>query len=151
MKLFLLALAAALCSSTAYAQTTAQPTLPTTTLRIGSQTVIAEIADEDHEREAGLMFRESLEDNRGMLFVMPSTGPTAFWMKNTRIPLAIAYIEPNGTIAEIHELEPFNEKPVRSAFPQIAYALEMPQGWFTKKNIWPGERITGLPKLTNAR
>lgn len=151
MNFFRLALTAALCSSTVFAQTTAQPTLPTTSLQIGSQTVIAEIADEDHEREAGLMFRETLEENRGMLFVMPSTGPTAFWMKNTRIPLSIAYIEPNGTIAEIHELEPFNEKPVRSTFPKIAYALEMPQGWFTKKNIWPGERISGLPKLTTAR
>jgi uncharacterized membrane protein (UPF0127 family) len=123
-----------------------QATLPTTTLRIGQNSITAEIADDDAEREAGLMFRESLADDHGMLFVMPSIGPVAFWMKNTKIPLSIAYIEPDGTIAELHDLDPFNEKPIRSTFPRIAYALEMPKGWFTKRNIWPGERIAGLPQ-----
>lgn len=127
------------------APTSAQPTLPTKTLTIGRESVIAEIAEKPAELEAGLMFRESLADNHGMLFVMPTVGPVSFWMKNTKIPLSIAYIDPRGAIAEIHELQPFNETPVRSLYPQIAYALEMPQGWFTKKNIWPGEKVSGLP------
>jgi len=129
----------------ASAQSTAQPPLPTTSLRIGPHAITAEVADDDSERAAGLMFRDSLADGHGMIFVMPTIGPASFWMKNTRIPLSIAFLEADGRIAEIHELEAFNERTVRSTFPRIAYALEMPKGWFTKKNIWPGERVTGLP------
>jgi len=126
---------------------TAQPELPTATLRVGKVAVRAEIADDDRERAAGLMFRESLSADSGMLFVMPSTGPAGFWMKNTLVPLSIAYIGPDGTILEIHDMQPKSEKAVRSVFSTISYALEMPQGWFAKNNIWPGERISGLPPL----
>ncbi|MFZ4776036.1 MAG: DUF192 domain-containing protein, partial [Terrimicrobiaceae bacterium] len=63
------------------------------------------------------------------------------------IPLSIAFLDESGAIMEIHDLQPRSEKLVRSTFPRIAYALEMPQGWFTKNNIWPGERVTGLPAL----
>jgi uncharacterized membrane protein (UPF0127 family) len=125
---------------------TAQPELPVTTLRIGSTEIRAEVADDDPERSSGLMFRESLAPDSGMLFVMPSIAPATFWMKNTLIPLSIAFLDENGTIMEIHEMEPKSENLTRSAFPRIAYALEMPQGWFSKKNIWPGEHIAGLPR-----
>jgi uncharacterized membrane protein (UPF0127 family) len=131
---------------TSQAQTQAQPELPITKLSIGGKTIRAEIADEEHERAAGLMFRKELADDAGMLFIMPQTGPVAFWMRNTELPLTIAYMAPNGAIMELHDLEPFNERPVPSSFPHIAYALEMPRGWFTKNNIWPGERVVGLPK-----
>ena len=124
----------------------AQPELPITKLSIGGKTIRAEIADEEHERAAGLMFRKELAADAGMLFIMPQTGPVAFWMRNTELPLTIAYIGPNGAIMELHDLEPFNETPVPSSFPHIAYALEMPRGWFTKNNIWPGERVVGLPR-----
>jgi uncharacterized membrane protein (UPF0127 family) len=130
----------------ALAQTAAQPELESVNLSIGSKTIRAEIADEEHERAAGLMFRKALAADAGMLFIMPQTGPVAFWMRNTELPLTIAYIAPNGAIMEIHDLEPFNERPVPSRFPQVAFALEMPGGWFTKNNIWPGERLQGLPK-----
>jgi uncharacterized membrane protein (UPF0127 family) len=133
-------------TSTSRAQTEAQPELPTTKLSISGKSIRAEIADEEHERAAGLMFRKELADDAGMLFIMPQTGPVAFWMRNTEVPLTIAYIAPNGAIMELHDLEPFNELPVPSSFPHIAYALEMPRGWFTKNNIWPGERVVGLPK-----
>ncbi len=123
----------------------AQPELPVATLRIGSTTVRAEVADEDPERSAGLMFRESLAPDSGMLFVMPSVGPASFWMKNTLLPLSIAFLDRNGTIMEIHDMQPRDETIIRSTFPHIAYALEMPQGWFAGKNIWPGERFSGLP------
>jgi hypothetical protein len=128
------------------AQSGPQPTLPTTELRIGTKKITAEIADEDHERVAGLMFRKSLASDSGMLFVMDRSAPVGFWMKNTEVPLTIAYIDAAGLIKELHDLQPRVEKPVPSRFPNIAYALEMPQGWFSKNNIWPGERIEGLPK-----
>ena len=137
---------AALAPDSARAQTAAQPVLPCIELRIGSKKATAEIADEDHERTVGLMFRKSLASDSGMLFVMDRTAPVGFWMKNTEVPLTIAYIDPAGIIKELHDLEPHNETPVPSRFPNIAYALEMPQGWFSKNNIWPGERIEGLPK-----
>ena len=91
------------------------------------------------------MFRESLAPDSGMLFVMPSVGPASFWMKNTLIPLSVAFLDENGTIMEIHDMQPKSEKIVKSTFSRIAYALEMQQGWFGKKNIWPGERVSGLP------
>ncbi len=127
------------------ASDTAQPELPTRALRIGKASIRAEVADEDPERSAGLMFRESLAPDSGMLFVMPVTGPASFWMKNTLVPLSIAFIGPDGTIMEIHDMQPRSETLTRSRFPRIAYALEMQQGWFSKNNIWPGERISGLP------
>jgi len=130
------------------AQSGPQPTLPITELRIGTKKISAEIADEDHERTAGLMFRKSLASDSGMLFVMDQTAPVGFWMKNTEVPLTIAYIDPVGLIKELHDLQPRDEKTVPSRFPNIAYALEMPQGWFSKNNIWPGERIEGLPKAS---
>ncbi|MEN9468347.1 MAG: hypothetical protein RL630_80 [Verrucomicrobiota bacterium] len=130
------------------AQNGPQPPLPTTELRIGTKKITAEIADEAHERSAGLMFRKSLASDSGMLFVMDRIAPVGFWMKNTQVPLTIAYIDPAGVIKELHDLEPHNQTPVPSRFPNIAYALEMPQGWFTKNNIWPGERLEGLPKPT---
>jgi len=126
-------------------QETAQATLPTTTLVIGNQKIVAEIADDDIERSKGLMQRTGLAENAGMLFVMPQIGPAAFWMRNTKIPLSIAFLDPQGTIVEIHEMQPYDETQTRSVFPRIAYALEMTQGWFTKQNIWPGERVSGLP------
>ena len=135
-----------LIQSPCRAQSGPQPPLPTTELRIGTKKITTEIADEHHERSAGLMFRKSLASDSGMLFVMDRSAPVGFWMKNTEVPLTIAYIDASGLIKELHDLQPRNEKPVPSRFPNIAYALEMPQGWFSKNNIWPGERIEGLPK-----
>jgi len=139
---FALLLAAAL---SAFAQEAAQPPLPTTTLTAGGRTIKAEVADDDAERSAGLMFRENLGPDAGMLFIMPTIGPAGFWMKNTRIPLSIAFIDPQGTILEIHDMEPQSEKVVSSVFPKIAYALEMEKGWFARNGILPGTRVSGLP------
>ena len=128
------------------AQTQAQPLLPVTKLSIAGTEIRAETADEEHERAAGLMFRKELAADAGMLFIMPQTGPVSFWMRNTELPLTIAYIAPNGAIMELHDLVPHNERPVPSCFPQVAFALEMPRGWFAKNNVWPGDRVQGLPK-----
>lgn len=130
------------------AQEAAQPPLPTIPLAIGSKTVTAEVADDPIKRMTGLMFRETLAPDSGMLFVMPRPDRASFYMKNTLIPLSIAYISPSGVILEIHDLQPKNEAPVPSIFKNIAYALEMQQGWFTENKILSGDRIRGLPPLT---
>ena len=144
---FVLVLAAGVIFSTASArcQSEAQPFLPTKSLTLGGKNVQAEIADDNQERATGLMFRKSLATDSGMLFVMPQIGPASFWMRNTEIPLTIAYIDPSGVILELHDLEPRSEKTVTSQFPNIAFALEMSRGWFSKNNVWPGDRIGGLP------
>ena len=130
------------------AQETAQVALPAITLSVGGKAVTAEVADEPQERVTGLMFRKNLAQDSGMLFVMPEPERAAFWMKNTRLPLSVAYINQSGMILEIHDLQPLDEKPVPSAFSNIAYALEMEQGWFLRNGIMAGDRIKGLPPLT---
>lgn len=130
----------------ALAQSGPQPPLAISELRVGGKTVRAEIADEEHERATGLMFRDAIAPDAGMLFVMDRIGPVGFWMKNTRVPLTIAYMDSNGRILELHDLKPLDVTPVPSRFRNIAFALEMPQGWFSKNNVWPGERVEGLPK-----
>lgn len=124
----------------------AQPPLPTVQLSVNGKSITAEVADEPHEQQAGLMYRDNLPKNSGMLFILDPPRRAAFWMKNTLLPLSIAYIAASGRILEIHDLEPGNETSVPSAFPQIAYALEMNQGWFDQAGILPGERLTGLPQ-----
>lgn len=128
-----------------------QPPLPERVLSIGVATVRAEVADSDAERAVGLMGREKLEDGRGMLFVFAAPQPMGFWMQNTTIPLSIAYINASGVIREIHDLEPLDETPVRSAFPDLLYALEVPQGWFQRNKILPGDRVAGLPSPSSAQ
>ena len=131
------------------AQETAQPPLPAVTLKAeNGRAITAEVADETAERTAGLMFREKLAPDSGMLFVMPRAERAAFWMKNTLIPLSIAYIDPSGTILEIHDMKPRDETTIPSVFPNVAYALEMEQGWFAKAGVNPGEKLKGLPPLT---
>ena len=130
------------------AQETAQLALPAITISVGGKTVTAEVADEPQERVTGLMFRKNLASDSGMLFVMPEPEHAAFWMKNTTLPLSVAYINESGLILEIHDLRPLDEKPVPSAFSNIAYALEMEQGWFARNGILAGDRIKGLPALT---
>jgi len=127
------------------AQESAQPPLPAVTLGLSGKIITAEVADEPHEQVAGLMFREKLAPDSGMLFIMSAPRRASFWMKNTGLPLSVAYINPSGVIVEIHDLQPRDEKPVPSAFSNIAFALEMEQGWFTKNSILPGDRLTGLP------
>jgi uncharacterized protein len=134
-----------LLTSAALSQETAQVALPSITLSVAGKAVTAEVADDAQERSMGLMFRDHLAPNTGMLFVMSKPERASFWMKNTIVPLSIAYISPAGVIVEIHDLHPLDEKPVPSAFPNIAYALEMEQGWFSENGILAGDRIQGLP------
>ncbi len=120
--------------------------LPEIRLDIGSKKVSVEIADTPQTMARGLMFRDSLPENSGMLFVYPTAQQASFYMKNTRIPLSIAYILRDGEIAEIHDMQPFDLTPVTSRSAEIYYALEMNQGWFSSNAIKPGTKISGLPK-----
>ena len=111
--------------------------------------IYVEIADTPEERAEGLMFRSSLPADRGMLFVFPEPQPLAFWMKNTAIPLSIAYIARDGTILEIHDMEPYSLESVASRQPAL-YALEVNQGTFERLGIEPGDRLR-LPKNLSAQ
>jgi uncharacterized membrane protein (UPF0127 family) len=104
----------------------------------GGTPVKAEIARTDEQRERGLMWRQSLEDGEGMLFVFDRDRILSFWMKNTLLPLSIAYIAYDGRILEIHDMEPQNLKAVRSTR-SVRYALEVPRGWFTRTGIKAGD------------
>lgn len=139
------------CASWSAARTPPQGILPTVTLRVGTVAVEAEVADEIDERTIGLMGREYLADGKGMLFVFREPQAMNFWMRDTLVPLSIAYINAAGVIREIHELKPLDETAAQSAFRDLVYALEVPQGWFQRNKILPGDRILGLPAPQTAQ
>ena len=105
---------------------------------MASVPVKVEIARTDEERSRGLMFRTQLDDGYGMLFIFERDQMLSFWMRNTLIPLSIAYIASNGKIVEIKDMYPLDESPVPSSAP-VRYALEAPQGWFSRAGIKPGD------------
>jgi len=116
----------------------AQPRLKTLKLYLGATELTVEIADENHERQAGMMHRTTMPENEGMLFVFPYPHRSGFWMKNTIVPLSIAYIDPAGRVIEIHDMQPGDEKAVESRSARVQYALEVNQGWFARNGIKPG-------------
>jgi uncharacterized membrane protein (UPF0127 family) len=113
----------------------------TTELTVDGITITAEVADEDEERQRGLMHRDSLPENHGMLFVYPEERTLSFWMRDTRIPLDIAFLDGRGTIVDIQQMEPQSDEQHRSAEPAM-YALEMRQGWFADHGIEIGARVS---------
>jgi uncharacterized membrane protein (UPF0127 family) len=117
--------------------------LPTVKLTIGSVSLTAEVAATERTREIGLMNRFSLAPDSGMLFVFEAPRPLSFWMRNTYIPLSIAFIDANGTILNIEDMAPKDERSTWSAGPAM-YALEMRKGWFGQKGIRAGARVEGL-------
>lgn len=120
-------------------------------LYLGAETLDAELALSIKEISTGLMYRREMDENRGMLFVYPYVSDVAFYMKNTYIPLSVAYIDPEGVIQEIYDMEPLNEESVPSKSDNIRYILEVNQGWFARHGIEPGTLITSekgdLPDL----
>ena len=118
--------------------------LPTAALTIGGHTVTAELAATDEDRQQGLMFRDSLDTDAGMLFAYPDTKVRGFWMKDTRIPLSIAFADADGVIVRIADMRPFDQTRTSSLYP-AKYALEMEKGWFAKKGIAKGATIEGIP------
>ncbi|CAD6523893.1 hypothetical protein LMG27952_01630 [Paraburkholderia hiiakae] len=119
---------------------------PRVKLTAGMFVIDAAVAANDADREQGLMYRSQLGPNEGMLFVFGENAVHCFWMKNTLIPLSIAFIRADGTITDIDEMqaETTNNHCPRN---NGTFALEMPKGWFTSKGIKPGMVIQGLPPL----
>ena len=103
----------------------------------------AEIADSDKERETGLMFRKSMPADHGMLFVFDEDRILSFWMKNTHIPLDIAFIDSDGVIRDIYSMMPLDTSVIYTSSTRVRYALEVNSGWFSAKGISVGSK-TGL-------
>jgi uncharacterized membrane protein (UPF0127 family) len=137
--LLLLAVAAGPAAVTA--QT---PTLPTVQLTAGIHLITAEVAAQDPARTRGLMFRKGLPANHGMLFIFDRKAVHCMWMRNTLIPLSVAFIEDDGTIVNILDMQPHDERSQCARQP-VRYALEMTLGWFEKKGIGPGSKLGRLP------
>ena len=113
---------------------------------VGGHSVQIEVAADPESRALGLMNRDSMPVDHGMLFVYPDEAPRSFWMKNTWIPLSIAYADKTGKIVKIANMTPYQERPVPSLYP-AKYALEVNQGWFEEHEIETGAMITGLPSV----
>jgi uncharacterized protein len=118
--------------------------LPTTTLAIGNHRITAEVASTPEQRATGLMNRFSLRPDHGMLFVFERAEPQAFWMKNTYIPLSIAFMDSSGRILNIEDMAPQTESSHWSRGP-AQFALEMRKGWFAERGVRPGDRVDGIP------
>ncbi len=109
-------------------------------IRVAGIEIQVEIADDEAERSRGLMFRESLSENEGMLFVYESSRPLGFWMRNTLIPLDIAYIDEQGRIVDIQTMQPKDDTTHWSKADAM-YALEMNAGWFEANGITTGALV----------
>jgi uncharacterized protein len=117
--------------------------LPTRTLTIGSTRFTVEVAATPTARETGLMNRFSLQQDHGMLFIFEAPQPLAFWMKNTYVPLSIAFVDKGGRILNVEDMRPQDESTHWSKGPAL-YAIEMRQGWFAAKGIGAGDVVDGL-------
>jgi hypothetical protein len=133
-----------LCCSTGHAQGAPQMDLPRVKLTAGMYLVDTQVAATPEQRATGLMFRRQMPPSEGMLFVFEQASEQCFWMKNTLLPLTAAFVADDGTIVNLADMAPqttdshCSEKPVR-------FVLEMNQGWFAKKSIKAGFRLSGPP------
>ncbi len=119
--------------------------LPSREVALEEEILIVEIADKEETRKQGLMFRTQLPEGHGMLFIHPKPQILSFWMKNTYIPLSIGFFDEECRLINIENMPPCQEgiflKNFTSSSPAV-YALEVPQGWFAKKNIRPGAKFS---------
>lgn len=109
-------------------------------IRVGEASLTVELALTPEERTMGFMHRRDIPEGAGMLFVFPEARPLSFWMKNTHVPLSIAFIDSDGRVFQIEDMPPHSRQNVVSREP-ARYALEVPQGWFDKADIAPGDRL----------
>jgi uncharacterized membrane protein (UPF0127 family) len=142
MKKFL-ALAAALLACAAFAQEP-QLNLPRVKLAAGMHIIDAQVAATPDQRMTGLMHRKEMPQHEGMLFVFEYPAQQCFWMKNTLLPLSVAFVADDGTIVNIDEMRPQTLESHCSAKP-VRYVREMNKGWFSKKGIKAGSRLEGTP------
>lgn len=134
----------ALFVSPAWSQTAPQLDLPKVTLKAGMHLIHAQVASTPEQRATGLMFRSEMPANEGMLFVFEESAGQCFWMKNTLLPLSIAFIDDSGRIVNLDEMQPKTEKPHCSTQP-VRFVLEMNKGWFKKHGFKPGDQLKGAP------
>jgi uncharacterized membrane protein (UPF0127 family) len=123
--------------------------MPVRQLRVSHHTFSVEVAHTEPARVQGLMFRQSLGENDGMLFVFSHPERYSMWMMNTDIPLSVAFLDEKGVILSIADMMP-RTATAHSSAGAAKYALEMNLGWFAARNIKPGRRIEGLEKVPAA-
>ena len=131
-------------AAAASAQTGPQPKLKTVPLTAGMHVIQAELAITPEQQQIGMMFRRTMGANEAMLFIEETASVRCFWMRNTFIPLSIAFLADDGTIVNIADMQPQSDQSHCSAQP-VRYALEMNMGWFAKRGLKPGSRIRGGP------
>ncbi len=141
---FIAALAATIALSPAFAQDAPQMNLPRVKLSVGMNQIEAQVAQTSEQRQTGLMHLKEMPQHEGMLFIFEQPSQQCFWMKNTLLPLAIAFVADDGTIVNIDEMKPQTLDSHCSTRP-VRYVLEMNTGWFGKKGIKAGARLTGGP------
>ena len=124
----------------------AQQAFKVTRLTAGMHVIQAEVAANDPERQQGLMFRQKMGSNAGMVFVFDQAAKQCMWMKNTLLPLSVAFLDEKGAVINVEDMQPQTLASHCSAKP-AKYALEMNLGWFKQRNIKPGIAIAGLPLL----
>ena len=124
--------------------------LPEIVLTLDGHRLTAEVASTDPQRAKGLMHRRMLPENRGMLFVFPDVAHHGMWMVNTFVPLSVAFLDRDGTVINIADMQPQTETAHSAARP-AKYALEANQGWFKKRGIKPGAKVEGLENAGPAR
>lgn len=123
---------------------------PTIELSAGMHRIEAEVASNSAERATGLMNRPSMPIHRGMLFVFPEAGVQCFWMRNTLIPLSIAFLDDSGRIVQVADMQPQSLDNHCSVKP-VRFALEMNAGWFKSRGLAAGAKINGLDKAPPGR
>jgi uncharacterized membrane protein (UPF0127 family) len=128
----------------AIAQDMPQTDLPRSKLSVGMYQIDAQLAASSEQREIGLMFRKNMPQHEGMLFIFESPSRLCFWMKNTPLPLTAAFVADDGVIVNLEDMKPHSTQSHCSTKP-VRYVLEMNQGWFAKKGLKPGAKISGRP------
>ena len=139
----------AIATSSATADESPQLNLQRITLTAGIHQIDTQVAVTQSQHAIGLMYRDEMPLNEGMLFVFEQPTVQCFWMKNTRIPLTAAFVADDGTIVNLENMKPQTTESHCSAKP-VRYVLEMNQGWFAKKGVKPGSKLGGKP-FTAAR
>jgi len=128
----------------------ARAQLPEISLTMNGHKLTAEVAQTNPVRMQGLMHRRMLPENRGMLFVFDNVGIHGMWMKNTYIPLSVAFLDERGVIINIADMEPHTTDG-HSATSPAKYALEVNRGWFAKRGIKPGTRVDGIEQTPSTK
>jgi uncharacterized membrane protein (UPF0127 family) len=123
----------------------ADVTFKTSQVKVAGHPLKVELAIEEPQRLQGLMYRKTLGKEDGMLFIFDEPGYHSIWMKNTLIPLSVAFVDKDGVILNIADMEPQTLDSHMAAGPAV-YAIETNKGWYADKKVKAGDKVTGLPK-----